>query len=91
MIIARFLSFFPNSAFLIMKSSSKSTAGKQSKIWWLVARWGGWGFPLVQVVLDGFCWLRIISDGFRRFAVLVVTPVAKHTEALSLYYTHGRT
>ena len=41
------------------------------------------------VVSDGFCQLRMISDGFRWFAVLVVTPVSKHTEELTLYYTHG--
>ena len=65
---------------------------------WFVARWGGWGFPLVQVVLGGFqvvlkhfCWLRMISDGFWWFAALVITPILQHTEELTLYYTHGRT
>ena len=89
MIIARFLPFFPNSTFLIMKSCSKSTVEKQGKIWWLVARSGGWGVTLVQVVLggfwvvsDGFCWLRITLDGFRWFSVLVDTPIAQHTKAL---------
>ena len=66
MVIARFLPFFPNSTFLIIKSCSKSIAEKQGKIWWLAVRWGGWGEgggSLVQVdlggfwlVLDGFCW-----------------------------------
>ena len=45
----------------------------------------------MQVVSDGFCWLRMILDGFRWFAVLVVTPVLQHTEELTLYYTHERT
>ena len=35
------------------------------------------------VVSDGFCWLRIISDCFRLFAVLVATPISRHTEELS--------
>ena len=81
-----------------MKSCSKSTAEKEGKIWWLNAWWGGWRVPLVQVVLGGFrvvsddfCELRIILDGFRWFAVLVVTPIPQHTEELTLYYTHGRT
>ena len=59
---------------------------------------GWWGLPLVQlvlsgfwVVLDGFCWLRVTSDGFRWFAVLVVTSVSQHTEHLPLYYTRCRT
>ena len=59
---------------------------------------GWWGVPLVQVILvgfwvvwDGFCWLRGTSDGFRWFAVLVVTSVSQHTEHLTLYCTHGRT
>ena len=43
------------------------------------------------VVLDGFCWLRVTSDGFRWFTVLVVTPILQHTEHLTLYCTHGRT
>ena len=54
--------------------------------------------PLVQVVLGGFwvisggfCWLRITSDGFMWFAVLVVTSISQHTEHLTLYYTYGRT
>ena len=48
----------------------------------------GWlGVPMVQVVfgsfwgvLDGFCWLRVTSDGFRWFAVLVIISVSQHTE-----------
>ena len=59
-------------------------------------RW--WGVPLVQVVLggfwvvlDGLCWLRVTSDGFRWFAVLVFTSISQHTEHLTLYCTHGRT
>ena len=59
---------------------------------------GWWGVPLVQVVLGGFwmvldgvCWLRVTSDGFRWFAVLVVTSVSQHTEHLTLYRTDGRT
>ena len=43
------------------------------------------------VVSDGFCWLRIISDCFRSFAVLVVTPILQNTEELFYYYTHDRT
>ena len=56
------------------------------------------GVPLVQVVLggfwgvlDGFCWLRVTSDGFRVFAVLVVTSISQHTKHLTLYCTHGHT
>ena len=95
-----FCQFFPNSfaSFMIMKPFSKSTAEKQGKIWWLVARWGGQWVSLVQValgvfwvVLDGFCWLRMISDGCRWFAILVVTPILQYTEELSLYFTHSRT
>ena len=55
-----------------------------------VVRW--WGVPLLQVVLgsfwvisDGFCWLRVTLDGFRWFAVLVLTSVSQHTEHLTLY------
>ena len=59
----------------------------------------GWlGVLLVQVVLGGFwvvlddfCWLRVTSDGFRWFAVLVVTSVLQHTEHLTLYGTHAGT
>ena len=54
--------------------------------------------PLVQVVFgsfwvvsDGFCWLRVILDGFRSFSVLLVTSISQHTEKLTLYRTHGRT
>ena len=90
MSVTRFLPCFCNPTLLIMKSCSKSTAKKQGKIWWLIARWVGWGVALVQVVLDGFwvvsdgfCWLRIISDCFRLFAVLVATPISQHTEELS--------
>ena len=43
------------------------------------------------VISGVFCWLRIISDGFRWFAVLVVTIISKHTEELTLYSTHGHT
>ena len=60
----------------------KSTAEKEGKIWWLVARWGGWGVPLMQValggfwvVLGGFCWLSITSDGF------VVTPISQYNKS----------
>ena len=42
------------------------------------------------VILDDFCWLRVISDGFRWFAALVVKPISQHTEHLTLYCTHGR-
>ena len=94
MIIARFLPFFPNSTFLIVKSCSKSTAENQVKIWWLVCV-VGWrvGIPLdgFSVVSDGLYRLRVISDGFRWFAVLIVTPVSQHTEESTLYCTHGRT
>ena len=59
----------------------------------------GWlGILLVQVVLggfwvvfDGFCWVKVTSDGFRWFAVLVVISVPQRTERLTLYCTHGRT
>ena len=43
------------------------------------------------VVLDDFCWLRVISDGFRWFAVLIIKPISQNTECLTLYCTHGRT
>ena len=76
----------------------KSTAEKYGKIWRLVARWGGWGVPLAQIVLsgfwvvsDGFCWLRMLSDGFGWFAISVDTLISQHTEELTLYYTHCRT
>ena len=101
MIIAKFLSsfpVFPNYTFLIIKSCPESTAEKQGKIWWPVARWDGLEVPLVQVILggfwvilDSFYWLGIISGGFRWFAVLAVTQVSQHAEQLTLYYTHGRT
>ena len=98
MIIARFLPFFPNSPFLIKKSCSKSTAKKQGKIWCLVAWWGWLGVLLAQVVLgsfwvvlDGFCWVRVTSDGLRWFAVLLVTSISQRTEHLTCYYIHGRT
>ena len=86
--------FFPNSTFLIMKSCKQQ---KKKVIFGGSLRGGvAGGVPLMQVVLggfwvvsDGFCQLRMISDGFRWFAVLVVTPVSKHTEKLTLYYTHG--
>ena len=35
--------------------------------------------------------VRVISDGFRWFAVLVVTPSSQHTEEFTLYCTHGHT
>ena len=37
-----------------------------------------------MVVEDNFGWLRW-------FAVLVVTPIAQHTEELTLYYSLSRT
>ena len=43
------------------------------------------------VVLDDFYWMRVTSDGFRWFAVLVVTSISQSTERLTLYCTHGRT
>ena len=46
---------FCNSTFLIMKSCSKSTAEKQGKICWLVARWnGGW-------FLGGLRWFLLVA------------------------------
>ena len=59
----------------------------------------GWfGVLLVQVVLggfwvvlDGFCWVKVTSDGFRWLAVLVVISISQRTERLTLYCTHGRT
>ena len=38
-----------------------------------------------------FFWLRVISDGFRWFAVLVVTQISRHSEELFLYCTHEHT
>ena len=55
------------------------------------ASFGASGLGSFWVVSDGFCWLRVILDGFRSFAVLLVTSVSKHTEKLTLYRTHGRT
>ena len=46
-----------------MKSCSKSTVEKQGKIWWLVARSGGWGVTLVQVVLGASGWFQMVSVG----------------------------
>ena len=43
------------------------------------------------VVSDGFCWLRVTSDGFRWFVVFLVTSFSQHTEYLTLYSTHGHT
>ena len=43
------------------------------------------------VVLDGFFWLRVTSDGFKWFAVLVVTSISQHTENLTLYRNYGHT
>ena len=62
---------------------------------------GWWVVSLVQVFLGGFwlvsdcfCWLRVISDGFKWFqmvsGVLIVTPISQHIEELTLYCTHGR-
>ena len=53
--------------------------------------WGSVGESSFGLFLDDFCWLRIISDGFRLFAVLVITPISQPTEELTSYYTHGRT
>ena len=55
------------------------------------ASFGASGLGSFWVVSDGFCWLRVILDGFRSFAVLLVTSISKHTEKLPLYRTHGRT
>ena len=60
---------------------------------------GGWlGILLVQVVLggfwvvlDGFCWVKVTSDGFRWLAALVVISISQRTERLTLFCTHGRT
>ena len=41
MMIARFLTCFLNSTFLIVQSQQGE---KQGQIWWLVARWSGEGF-----------------------------------------------
>ena len=49
------------------------------------------GLAGVWVVLDDFCWMRVTSDGFRWFAVLVVTSISQHTEHLTLYCTRGGT
>ena len=53
------------------------------------------GVPVRQVVLgrfwivsNGFCWLRLISDSFKWFVVLVVTRILQHTQELFLYRTH---
>ena len=61
-----------------------------------VVEW--WGVPIKQVVSggfcvvsDGFCCLRVISDGFRWFAVLVVTRIAQHSQELFLHWAHERT
>ena len=81
-----------------MKSCSKAATEKQGKICWLVARWSDVGVPVKQVVSVGlwmvydiFCWLQLMSGGFRWFAVLVVTPVSQHIEELFLCCTHERT
>ena len=56
------------------------------------------GVPVKEVVSDGFwvvsddfCWLGMISDGFRWVAVLVVTRISQNTEELFLYYANERT
>ena len=74
---------------------------QKSKVRFVGSLCGGaeWrGVPVKQVVSggfwvvsDGFCWLRVISNGFRWFAVLVVTRISQHTEELFLYCTHERT
>ena len=43
------------------------------------------------MVYDIFCWLQLISDGFKWFAVLVVIQISQHIEELFLYCTHERT
>ena len=53
---------FCNSTFLIMKSCSKSTAEKQGKICWLVARWSGGGFQQKE-------WFRVVSGWFPMVSV----------------------
>ena len=79
MIIAKFSPFFPNSAFLIKKSCSESTAEKQGS---LLLRGGVVGVSIgastlggFWVISDGYCWLRVTSNGSRWFAVLVVTSI----------------
>ena len=72
-IIARFLPFFPNSTFLIMKSCLKSAAENQGKIWWLVAV--GWreffvGASSFGWFLGGFRWFLLVEDDFRWFQVV---------------------
>ena len=56
------------------------------------------GVPIKQVVSggfcvvsDGFCCLRVISDGFRWFDVLVVTRISQHSQELFLHCAHERT
>ena len=73
MIIARFLPFFPNSAFLIMKSCSKSTV--ESKIRFRGSLRGG--VPGVSVgtsifgwFLGGFGWFLLVEDNFEWFQVV---------------------
>ena len=53
---------------------------------------GWWGVLLVQVdlgglwlVSDGFCWLRVILDGFSWFADLVVKSISQHAVHLTLW------
>ena len=64
-----FCQFFPNSTLLIMKPCSKSTAEKQGKIWWLVARcsWlvvGFVGASSFGCFLGGFGWFLLVEDNF---------------------------
>ena len=49
-----------------------SSVGASSFGWFL----GGFGWFLY--------WLRVISDGFSWFAVLIVTPISQHAEKLTL-------
>ena len=90
MIIARFLPFFPNSAFLI-KQKNKVRSGSSlrggvvgSSFGASSFRWFLGGFGRFLLVEGDFRW-------FRCFAVLVVTSISQHTEHLTLYCTHGRT
>ena len=79
MIIATLSVWFPNFTFLIKKPCSRSTAEKQGKNWWLVARWCGGGsngegsvianfggfLDWLQVVSSGFGWFHVVSGWFR--------------------------
>ena len=68
MIIARFLAFFSNSTFLIMNHVQSLQQKRKLRFGELLRG----GILLAQVVSGGF-W--VISDDFRWFAVLVVTPI----------------